>query len=82
MARHGTRLPVSYDLRELVAERIRQAQKDRGLKTEELARETGISLRLVQKHRAAHNAPNMDSLSRYAKVLGKPIPWFITEDAA
>lgn len=67
-------------MRLIIAARIREAQADRDLKTEELARETGISLRLVQKHRAGENAPGDANLRRYASVLRKPLQFFFSGD--
>lgn len=67
-------------VRLIVAARIREGQEAAGLNTEELARETGISLRLVQKHRAGDNGPSDESLHRYAHALKKPIAWFFSGD--
>lgn len=82
MTRHGTRQPETHDVRDLIAARLREAQADAGLTNEELARETGISLRLVQKHRAAHNAPSFASLTRYSLALDRPLSWFLGKEAA
>lgn len=79
MARHETRQDVAQDIREIVGNRIRLAQAAKGLTTEELAREVGISLRLVQKHRAGDNAPGFDNLAKYGRALDKPIGWFFGE---
>lgn len=77
MTRRETRHSAA-PLRLIIAARIREAQAERDLKTEELAQRTGISLRLVQKHRAGDNAPGDDSLRRYAEVLNKPLSYFFT----
>lgn len=76
MTRHETRHGTA-EARETIAARLKEAQGELGMKTEELARETGISLRLVQKHRAADNAPSWDTLTRYSRVLKKPVAWFL-----
>jgi len=62
----------------IIAARIREAQLELGIKTEDLAQQTGISLRLVQKHRAGDNAPGDISLRRYAEALDKPLSFFFT----
>jgi ribosome-binding protein aMBF1 (putative translation factor) len=72
--RHGEADPVKL----IIAARIRDAQEELGLKTEDLAHEIGISLRLVQKHRAGDNAPGNANLRRYAAVLKKPMSFFFT----
>lgn len=82
MTRQGTRRHTAHDLRETIALNLRNAQAEAGLKNEQLARETGISLRLLQKHRAGDNTPDWDNLSRYAAVLNKPVAWFLGEKAA
>jgi transcriptional regulator with XRE-family HTH domain len=76
-----TRRETRHDeapVRMIIAARIREAQEDEGLKTEELAHLTGISLRLVQKHRAGDNAPGDASLRRYAAALKRPLAYFFT----
>jgi transcriptional regulator with XRE-family HTH domain len=82
MTRHERRHDATDEapLRLIIAARIREAQETKGLKTEDLAAATGISLRLVQKHRAGDNAPGDASLRRYAAVLGKPLSYFFTGD--
>lgn len=79
MTRHEAR-HTEAPVRLIIAARIRQAQEERGLKTEDLAQQTGIDLRLVQKHRAGDNAPGDTNLRRYAEALGKPLSFFFTGD--
>lgn len=74
MSRLSTRLDAS--LRLTVARNIRAAQEELGLKNEELAREVGFGLRLVQKHRAGENAPTLENLARYGRALRKPVAYF------
>lgn len=82
MARRGTRLPET-DLRRTIGERLCEAQRERGLTNDALAREVGLGLRLVQKHRAGDNTPSLENLARYGRVLGKPVAWFFdTEEKA
>lgn len=81
MARHeprrnGTPAIDPQALRDVIAANIKAAQSELGLRTEDLAREVGLGLRLVQKHRAGHNAPSFENLARYAQVLRRPIAWF------
>lgn len=78
MTRHETRHTEAAPVRLIIAARIRQAQEEQGLKTENLAQQTGIPLRLVQKHRAGDNAPGDSNLRRYADALGKPLAYFFT----
>lgn len=77
MARRASRHPAAVELRSRIAERLREAQAESGLKNEELARQIGISVRLVQKHRAGHNTPDWENLLAYARILGKPVTWFL-----
>lgn len=80
MTRHVTRHDVANGapVKLIIAARLRDAQSEKDITNEELARQTGISLRLVQKHRAGHNAPGDQSLRLYASVLGKPLSFFFT----
>jgi transcriptional regulator with XRE-family HTH domain len=82
MSRQGRRHDESEEapVKLIIAARIREAQAAKGLKTEDLATRAGISLRLVQKHRAGDNAPGDASLRRYANALGKPLSYFFTGD--
>lgn len=80
MARHGTRLPEAVGLRKRIGARICEAQRERGLTNEELALEVGLGLRLVQKHRAGANAPTLENLARYGRVLDRPVAWFFEEE--
>lgn len=79
MTRHGTRLGASPELAGYIGERLRSEQKRVGLKNEEVARETGIGLRLVQKHRAGHNAPNWVNLNEYARLFDRDVRWFLPD---
>lgn len=80
MSRQTTRHPES--VRHVIARNLRAAQAESGLDNEALAREVGLGLRLVQKHRAGHNAPSLDNLARYAKVLKKPVSFFFEDEKA
>lgn len=79
MARRERRHSLAPQIRDRIAERLKEAQLAADIKTEELAKITGISMRLVQKHRAGTNSPSYDSLARYAVALNKPVSWFLTE---
>lgn len=78
MARQQKRHLEAAQLRKVIGGRITEAQANAGLTTEELAREVGLGLRLVQKHRAGDNAPTLENLARYARVLDRPVSWFFT----
>lgn len=79
MTRHEQRHSEA-PVRLIIAARIRQAQEEQGIKTEDLAQRTGIDLRLVQKHRAGDNAPGDSNLRRYADAFGKSLAFFFTGD--
>lgn len=80
MSRHETRHEDAQDVRELIGENIKLAQTEAGVETvEELARLVGISLRLVQKHRAGDNAPGHGNLLAYSRALKKPVAWFFED---
>lgn len=75
-ARHDEALQAQ-DVRVLIGENIKLAQAEAGIeRVEDLAHMVGLSLRLVQKHRAGDNAPGHANLIAYARVLGKPVAWF------
>jgi transcriptional regulator with XRE-family HTH domain len=81
MTRHEPRQAEAsasaQDVRDVIGANIKLAQEQAGIKTvDELARRVEISLRLVQKHRAGDNAPGHEYLTRYARVLGRPMGWF------
>lgn len=44
--------------------------------TEDLARELGVGLRLVQRWRSGHGAPSGHNLVLLAGALGKEAGWF------
>jgi len=79
MARRETRLSET-DLRRTIGLRLCEAQRERGLTNDALAREVGLGLRLVQKHRAGDHAPTLENLARYGRVLGRPVAWFFGAD--
>lgn len=81
MTRQRTRQMGADGLRDRIGQRIREAQKQAGLTNEELAARVGLGLRLVQKHRAGANAPSLENLARYGRVLGYPVSWFFEEAA-
>lgn len=64
----------------MIAARLKEAQGD--MTTEALAREVGISLRLVQKHRAGDNAPTIENLAKYGRVLHRDWRWFLAAEVA
>lgn len=67
----------AHELRLVIGENIKLAQAEAEIRTvDELARKVGISVRLVQKHRAGDNAPGHENLLVYSRVLGKPVAWF------
>jgi transcriptional regulator with XRE-family HTH domain len=78
MTRRETRHSETDPIKLIIAARIQEAQEELGLRTEDLAQQVGISLRLVQKHRAGDNAPGNANLRRYAAVLKKPLSYFFT----
>lgn len=85
MTRTSTRTPVSSsEVEQLIAARIRQAQLEardgEGIRNEELARELGVTLRLVQKWRAGENAPSQKNLMKLARYFGREISWFFTRE--
>lgn len=83
MARRDSRSLTAPALRKRLGDRIVEAQEEAGIETvEELARRVGLSLRLVQKHRAGDNAPSLANLGKYARVLGKPVAWFFEDEKA
>lgn len=83
MTRRERRLQATPEVAKRIGDRIKEAQTEAGFETtEDLARALGISLRLVQKHRAGDNAPSYATLARYAQVLGKPMSWFLEERVA
>lgn len=52
------------------------------MKNEPLARETGIGLRLVQRHRKGEHLPKQDHIFIYSRVLDFPVSWFFQESEA
>jgi transcriptional regulator with XRE-family HTH domain len=55
---------------------LRAAQAVKGLTTDELARELGISARLVQKWRAGSVTPRYENVRRLAEVLDVDVAYF------
>jgi transcriptional regulator with XRE-family HTH domain len=82
MTRLRTRHGEAQTLAKLFGKRLCEAQEMRDMKTEPLARATGIGLRLVQKHRNGEHLPTQDNLFRYSRALDFPVPWFFQEDEA
>lgn len=65
-----------------VAGRLRVAQAESGLTNEELAREIGVGLRLLQKWRAGTVEPRYENLQKLAAVLKREVSWFYAVEAA
>jgi len=62
-----------------VAQRIREARAEAGLTQQELAYETGVSLRGVQMWEQSARIPRMDGLAALAAALDKPVAFFFPE---
>lgn len=58
------------------AARLVEAQAAAGIKNEDLAREIGVGLRLVQRWRAGESKPGGENLVALAAALGKHPGWF------
>lgn len=75
MSRQATR-----HLSAVFSDRLRQAQEEEGVKNDALAARTGISVRLIQKYRAADTLPKETNLLKLSKALDRPIGWFFAEN--
>lgn len=64
------------------ATRLREAQRDAGMKNEECAREIGVTLRTWQHWRSGSTEPrHTGQRAAVARLLGKPLAWFFEEAA-
>lgn len=79
MTRRETRQAEAQSLAKLFGKRLCEAQGLRDIKTDPLARATGIGLRVVQKHRNGEHLPTQENLFRYSRALDFPVPWFFQE---
>lgn len=77
VTRHQARQEISS-----VAARLREAQAERGITNEQLARDIDVSLRLLQKWRAGDVHPRMHNLVLLSRYFDKPLAWFFTESEA
>jgi transcriptional regulator with XRE-family HTH domain len=80
MARHETRHGEAKTLAKVFGDRLCRAQEIRGIKTEPLARLTGVGLRDVQRHRSGKNLPKDETIRLYARVLDFPFLWFFQDE--
>lgn len=62
-----------------IAANIKRAQRETPLNTEELARELGVTARLVHKWRAGDHAPSLGNIQKLSDVFGLPADWFFSE---
>lgn len=59
--------------------RLKEAQEAKGLKTEALAREIGVGLRVVQHWRSGKVEPKGQNLIALAEALGVDPRWFYAD---
>lgn len=79
MTRNSTRTSGSSDpLAANFAARFREAQEHLDIKNEQLARELGVSLRLVQKWRSGEVRPGGVNLVKIARLFDRDVSWFFS----
>lgn len=76
MSRNETRNPTSA---EAFADRLKEAQEQRGLGNEAAAREIGVGLRLYQMWRSGQQMPSMKNLVRLARFYDVNVGWLLGE---
>jgi transcriptional regulator with XRE-family HTH domain len=63
--------------------RIRSARDDAGLTREQMAPQVGVTLRTLSRWESGETPGiSFASLSRIAEVTGKPLAYFVTDEAA
>jgi len=66
--------------RETLGSRLRQARTDAGYSIQRLARELDVDPRTVNRWQADKAVPSIVRLGELARVLGKPVSYFIPDD--
>lgn len=69
-------------LSETFGAQLSVAMDEAGVKPEELARELGVAMRLVQKWRAGDHLPSMENQLRLARRFDRPLEWFFAAEGA
>ena len=60
--------------------RFTEARLAAGLTQEQMARQVGVTLRVVQRWSSGEGEPSAESLARICSVLGRPVEFFYPEE--
>lgn len=76
--------PNPDELNSLIGRRIRQARQETGMNAATLGDrlDPPVSYQQIHKYESGQNRISAVSLAQAAKALGRPLRWFLSEDAA
>ena len=66
--------------RHLIAQRFLMARREAGISQEELARQCGVSGATITNLERERNSCDIPHLEIYARHLGKPLQWFLSDE--
>lgn len=70
---------LDLDLRRVVGENLRLAQRTARLKNSDITAAVGIDVGLLVKHKAGKTWPGPQTLVKYARLFDRPPAWFFEE---
>lgn len=65
-----------------IGSRIRQAREDAGFTAEQLAPQVGVTMGTLLRWERDENAISVKNVMRIAEITGKPLTYFVAEEAA
>ena len=65
-----------------IGSRIRQAREEVGFTAEQLAPQVGVTMGTLLRWERDENAISVKNVMRIAEITGKPLTYFVAEEAA